>query len=100
MAEVCFVFFNNKIQSLYTIPNFYNEPFNLNDSKKMERLEYYNNNKKNISAMMGHICQLLIYLSKTFNIPLRFIDLHVELLSLSLITFGEQIKTNTQTIME
>ena len=72
MAEVCFVFFNNKIQSLYTIPNFYNEPFNLNDSKKMERLEYYNNNKKNISAMMGHICQLLIYLSKTFNIPLRF----------------------------
>ena len=72
MAEICFVFFNNKIQSLYTIPNFYNEPFNLNDSKKIERLEYYNNNKKNISAMMGHICQLLIYLSKTFNIPLRF----------------------------
>ena len=38
----------------------------------MERLDYYNKDKKNISAMMGHICQLLIYLSKTFNIPLRF----------------------------
>ena len=71
MAEVCFVFFNNKIQSLYTIPKFYNEPIS-NDSKKMERLDYYNSDKKNISAMMGHICQLMIYLSKTFNIPLRF----------------------------
>ena len=73
MAEVCFVFFNNKIPSLYTIPNFYNEQISSsNDTKKMERMEYYNSDKKNISAMMGHICQLLIYLSKTFNIPLRF----------------------------
>ena len=72
MAEVCFVFFNNKIKSLYNIPKFYNEPISLNDSKRMERMEYYNSDKKNISAMMGHICQLLIYLSKTFNIPLRF----------------------------
>ena len=72
MAEICFVFFNNKIPSLYTIPPFYNEAFSLNDSKKMERLFYYNKENKNISAMMGHISQLLIYLSKTFNIPLRF----------------------------
>ena len=72
MAEVCFIFFNNKIQSLYTIPTFYCEPISNNDTKKMERLEYYNSDKKNISAMMGHICQLMIYLSKTFNIPLRF----------------------------
>jgi prefoldin subunit 5 len=26
MSEVCFVFFNDKIQSLYDIPDFYNEP--------------------------------------------------------------------------
>ena len=72
MAEICFVFFNNKIQSLFTIPPFYNLPIDGNDQKKMERLDYYNKDKKNLSAMMGHICQLLIYLSKTFNIPLRF----------------------------
>ena len=72
MAEVCFVFFNNKIQSLYSIPPFYNIPIDSNEVKRLERLDYYNNDKKNISAMMGHICQLLIYLSKTFNIPLRF----------------------------
>ena len=28
MAEICFVFFNNKIPSLYSIPPFYNEPIN------------------------------------------------------------------------
>ena len=72
MAEICFVFFNNKIQSLYSIPPFYNIALDTNDFKRMERLDYYNKDKKNISAMMGHICQLLIYLSKTFNIPLRF----------------------------
>ena len=72
MAEICFVFFNNKIQSLYSIPPFYNVALDTNDFKRMERLDYYNKDKKNISAMMGHICQLLIYLSKTFNIPLRY----------------------------
>ena len=72
MAEICFVFFNNKIQSLYSIPPFYNIAIDMNDFRRMERLDYYNKDKKNISAMMGHICQLLIYLSKTFNIPLRF----------------------------
>ena len=63
MAEICFVFFNNKIQSLYSIPPFYNIALDTNDFKRMERLDYYNKDKKNISAMMGHICQLLIYLS-------------------------------------
>ena len=72
MVEVCFVFFNNKIQSLYSIPYFYNEPIISNDQTKLERFDYYNNNKKYISSMMGHICQLLIYLSKTYNIPLRY----------------------------
>jgi len=72
MAEVCFVFFNDKIQSLYDIPEFYNEPLSSSEEFKSRRLAFYNKDKKNVSAMMGHICQLLIYLSKTFNIPLRF----------------------------
>lgn len=71
MVEVCFAFFNSKIQSLYNIPKFYSEPI-INDTKKLERLEYYNNDKRNISSMMGHICQLLVHISKTFNIPMRF----------------------------
>lgn len=73
MAEVCFVFFNNKIQSLYIIPEDYNIPissFKVTNIQNMQK--FYNNEKKSISAMMGHIGQLLIYLSKTFNIPLRY----------------------------
>jgi prefoldin subunit 5 len=72
MAEVCFVFFNDKIQSLYDIPEFYNEALSSSEEFKSRRLAFYNKDKRNVSAMMGHICQLLIYLSKTFNIPLRF----------------------------
>jgi hypothetical protein len=70
MTEICFFFFNNKLQSLYNIPNFYNEP--MNESTKAIRLKYYNDDKKKISAMMGYICQLMIYISKTFNIPMRY----------------------------
>ena len=45
MAEVCFVFFNNKIQSLYKMPSLYNELILSNDPKKNERLEHYNSDK-------------------------------------------------------
>ena len=72
MAEICFVFFNNKIPSLYVIPEFYCDQINFDPQKRQERLDFYNQHKKSVSAMMGHICQLLIYLSKIFNIPLRF----------------------------
>jgi len=73
MAEVCFVFFNNKIQSLYIIPEDYNIPISSFKQVNIQNMQrFYNNEKKSISAMMGHIGQLLIYLSKTFNIPLRY----------------------------
>jgi hypothetical protein len=73
MAEVCFVFFNNKIQSLYIIPEDYNIPITSFKQVNIQNMQkFYNNEKKSISAMMGHIGQLLIYLSKTFNIPLRY----------------------------
>jgi len=73
MAEVCFVFFNNKIQSLYIIPEDYNIPISsFKQANILNMQKFYNNEKKSISAMMGHIGQLLIYLSKTFNIPLRY----------------------------
>ena len=73
MAEVCFVFFNNKIQSLYIIPEDYNIPISSFKQVNIQNMQkFYNNEKKSVSAMMGHIGQLLIYLSKTFNIPLRY----------------------------
>ena len=73
MTEICFVFFNKKITSLYLIPKFFNKVIK-NDNKdfSMRRFEIYNTNKKKISSMMGHITQLMIYMSKCFDIPLRY----------------------------
>ena len=73
MTEICFVFFNKKITSLYLIPNFFKKVIK-NDNKdfSMRRFEIYNTNKKKISSMMGHITQLMIYMSKCFDIPLRY----------------------------
>ena len=73
MAEICFVFFNNKIKSLYLIPDFLqNSIKNDNNEFLKRRFEFYNNNKKKLSSMMGYITQLMIYMSKCFDIPLRY----------------------------
>ena len=73
MAEICFVFFNNKIKSLYLIPDFLqNSIKNDNNEFLKKRFEFYNNNKKKLSSMMGYITQLMIYMSKCFDIPLRY----------------------------
>ena len=73
MTEICFVFFNKKIISLYLIPEFFKKVIKTdNKDFSMRRFEYYNTNKKKISAMMGHITQLMIYMSKCFDIPLRY----------------------------
>ncbi len=73
MTEICFVFFNKKIINLYLIPEFFTTSLkNENSDNTKKRFEFYNNNKKKISSMMGHITQLMIYMSKCFDIPLRY----------------------------
>ena len=73
IIEICFVFFNSKMSNLFLLPNFSKTSLkkDTNDTIK-KRFEYYNSNKKKISASMGYICQLMIYMSKIFNINLRF----------------------------
>ena len=72
MIEICFFFFNKKIKNLYLIDD--SLKINLkNDIESVKkRFEYYNINKKRISSMMGYITQLMIYMSKCFDIPLTF----------------------------
>ena len=73
MGEICFVFFNKKIKSLYFIPDIFKSNIkNDNNDYIKKRFEFYNNNKKKISSMMGYITQLMIYMSKCFDIPLRY----------------------------
>ena len=73
IAEICFVFFNKKIKSLYLINDLLLHPIKSDNSDLCrKRIEFYNNNKKKISSMMGHITQMMIYISKCFDIPLRY----------------------------
>ena len=73
IAEICFVFFNKKIKSLYFIPDFLLNTIKSDNNENIKkRIEFYNNNKKKISSMMGYITQLMIYMSKCFDIPLRY----------------------------
>ena len=73
MGEICFVFFNKKIKSLFFIHDIFqtNIKYDNNDLIK-KRFEFYNSNKKKISSMMGYITHLMIYMSKCFDIPLRY----------------------------
>ena len=72
MAEICFFFFNKKIKNLYFIDDSLKISIENDTESVKKRFEYYNNNKKRISSMMGYITQLMIYMSKCFDIPLPF----------------------------
>ena len=71
MVEICFIFFNEKIKSLYFTDFLKNIKGNENNDIK-KRFDYYNKYRKIISSMMGYITQLMIYMSKCFDIPLRY----------------------------
>ena len=73
MGEICFVFFNKKIKSLYIIPDIFKSNIkNDNNDNIKKKFEIGNDDKKKISSMMGYITQLMIYMSKCFDIPLRY----------------------------
>ena len=72
MAEICFFFFNKKIKNLYFIDDSLKINIKNDNESVKKRFEYYNSNKKRISSMMGYITQLMIYMSKCFDIPLPF----------------------------
>ena len=66
--ELCYYFFNMKINSYKAFPSFYKINLtDLNLSKKIVE-DFYNKNTKDISAMFGNIIFLLNYLSKKFDI--------------------------------
>ena len=72
MVEICFFFFNKKIKNLYLINDALKVDIKQDNDSIKKRFEYYNKNKKSISSMMGYITQLMIYMSKCFDIPLPY----------------------------
>ena len=68
LNELCYYFFNKKVNTYYAFPTFYKINLtDLNLSKKIVE-DFYNTNKKEVSAMFGNIIYLLNYLSKKFDI--------------------------------
>ena len=72
MVEICFFFFNKKIKNIYLIQDILKKNIKNDNESIRNRCDYYNNNKKRISSMMGYIAQLMIYFSKCFDIPLPY----------------------------
>ena len=74
MAEICFVFFNKKIKKILIIPDFLKKShFDVTEINKKRAEIYYNKDKKRIiSSLMGNITYLMVYMSKCFDIPLRY----------------------------
>ena len=72
MSEICFVFFNKKIKSLYFFHDLLKISMKNDNDFVKKRIEFYSKYKKEISSMMGYITQLMIYMSKCFDIPMRY----------------------------
>lgn len=70
LAELTYFFFNKFCYKFYIIPSFYSQKFDI--INKVLRFQYYDKNSKELSVMMGIISSIINYLSKLFNIPLKY----------------------------
>lgn len=70
LAELTSVFFDKNCFKMYIIPPFYNKKFDQRD--KPIRYAYYGKHAKDLSVMTGTIATIINYLSKSFNITLKY----------------------------
>jgi hypothetical protein len=70
LIEVTHFFFNKMCFQFYIIPPFALQVFDNNN--KQQRFQFYTSNCKEINLMTGSIANLANYLSKVFNIPLKY----------------------------
>jgi hypothetical protein len=68
LIEIAYFFFNkNYASKLYLVPPFYNQTID-----KAVRYSYYEKHSKELAVCLGTIASLANYLSKLFNIPLKY----------------------------
>ncbi len=70
LMEVSYIFMNKFCGKFYLIPPFHYIKFD-NNSKVM-RYNFYDNNTRELSVMMGNIANMINYFSKLFNITLKY----------------------------
>ena len=76
IIEIIFAFFNQTVQSLYYIPDFYNEKIITSEHIRNETIQNKSKENKEIrklyGAMMGNVANLINYISKSLNIPFKY----------------------------
>ena len=76
IIEIIFAFFNQTVQSLYYIPDFYNEKIITSEQIRNETIQNKTKENKEIrklyGAMMGNVANLINYISKSLNIPFKY----------------------------
>lgn len=70
LIEICYMFFNKACNKFYIIPSFYNNKFD--NTNKIMRYQYYEKHSKELSVMMGSIATMINYMSKLYNITLKY----------------------------
>jgi hypothetical protein len=70
LIEVAYLFFNKMCYKFYVLPSFVNQVFD--NVNKLLRFQFYEKYTKELSVMMGNVANIINYLSKLFNIPLKF----------------------------
>ena len=76
IIEIIFAFFNQTVQSLYYIPDFYNQKNITSELIRNETLQNRGRESKEMrklyGAMMGNVANLINYISKSLNIPFKY----------------------------
>jgi hypothetical protein len=70
LIELTYIFFSRLCQKFYIVPPFFNQ--NYDNNNKALRYKYYDAHTKELSVMTGTLANLIGYLSKIFNIPLKY----------------------------
>ena len=68
ISEICYFFFNKNINKYNTFPTFYKLKKNELIQNRNSMKKFFNEYKREISSMFGNIINLMIYISKKFDI--------------------------------
>ena len=88
ISEICQLFFNKSINRYNTFPAFYKLKKNELIQNKASMKEFFISNKREISSMFGNIVNLMIYISKKFDIIFPYALYYNSSKSIAFISMG------------
>jgi hypothetical protein len=88
ISEICHFFFNKSINKYNAFPTFYKLKKNELIQNKNSMKEFFITNKREISSMFGNIVNLMIYISKKFDIIFPYALYYNSSKSIAFISMG------------